>query len=50
MIPLYLEEWTDHNASDPGMALVGLFSAAEDRLNYYIDRSTEQSALSTALT
>jgi len=50
MIPLYLEEWTDHNASDPGMALVGLFSAAEDRLNYYIDRATEQSALSTALT
>ncbi len=50
MIPLFLTEWTDHNASDPGMSLIGLFSAAEDRLNYYIDRAVEQTNLSTALT
>lgn len=50
MIPLYLTEWTDHNQSDPGIALLGLFSAAEDRLNYYIDRAVEQTALSTAIT
>ena len=50
MIPYFLPEWTDHNQTDPGVALLGLFSATEDRLNYYIDAGVQQSALTTALT
>jgi hypothetical protein len=50
MIPYFLSTWTDHNQSDPGVALIGLFAAMEDRLNYYVDRSVDQSSLTTALT
>ncbi|MFH1088440.1 MAG: hypothetical protein V1719_01200, partial [Patescibacteria group bacterium] len=50
MIPLFLTEWTDHNQSDPGIALLGIFAAIEDRLNYYIDRAVNQSSIVTSIT
>src|SRR3954447_5705599 len=33
-IPLYCPEWTDHNVSDPGVALIELFAWMTDMLLY----------------
>ena len=32
LIPLYCREWTDHNVSDPGVALIELFAWMTDML------------------
>lgn len=50
LIPLFLPEYTDHNQTDPGIMILGLFSAAEDRLNYYVDIASLQSNITTAIT
>jgi len=37
-IPLYTPEWTDHNASDPGMTLIELFAFMSDIILYRLNR------------
>jgi len=44
-IPVHAPEWTDHNASDPGIALVELFAALGDNLLYRLNRVPEAARL-----
>ncbi len=37
-IPLYTPEWTDHNISDPGVALIELFAWMTDIILYRLNR------------
>ena len=37
-IPLYCPEWTDHNVSDPGVALIELFAWMTDLLLYRVNQ------------
>ncbi len=41
LIPTYAPEWTNHNASDPGITLVELFAYLADQLLYRVNRVTE---------
>ena len=38
LIPRYCPEWTDHNVSDPGVALIELFSWMTDMLLYRVNQ------------
>src|SRR3954465_10405956 len=38
LIPQYCPEWTDHNVSDPGVALVELFAWMTDLLLYRVNQ------------
>ena len=38
MIPRYCPEWTDHNVSDPGVALIELFAWVAELLLYQMNR------------
>jgi len=49
LIPYFLPEWTDHNQTDLGIALIGDLAAMEDRLHYYIDRTPDQMAITRAI-
>lgn len=40
-IPHYLEEWTDHNVSDPGVTLIELFAWMTDMILYRMNRMPE---------
>ena len=42
-IPLVAPEWTDHNDSDPGIAMVQLFSHLAEHLGYRLNRVSEKS-------
>jgi hypothetical protein len=42
LIPHYLREWTDHNASDPGITLIELFSWLGETLIYQFNRIPER--------
>ncbi len=42
LIPQYCPEWTDHNVSDPGVALVELFAWMTDLLLYRVNRTPDQ--------
>lgn len=44
-IPVHAPEWTDHNATDPGIALIELFSFLGDNLLYRLNRAPEASKL-----
>lgn len=44
-IPIHAPEWTDHNASDPGIALLELFAALGDNLLYRLNRVPEAARL-----
>ncbi len=44
-IPVHAPEWTDHNASDPGIALIELFSALGDNVLYRLNRVPEAARL-----
>ena len=44
-IPIHAPEWTDHNASDPGIALIELFAALGDNLLYRFNRVPEAARL-----
>ena len=46
-ITYYLSEWTDHNDSDFGIALLQLLSYAADILHYYLDRMANEAYLPT---
>lgn len=37
-IPIYCPEWTDHNVSDPGIALIELFAWMTDMLLYRVNQ------------
>src|SRR5438477_10265974 len=37
-IPRYCPEWTDHNVSDPGVALIELFAWMTDMLLYRVNQ------------
>ncbi len=41
LIPRYCPEWTDHNVSDPGIALLELFAYMVDILLYRVNRVPE---------
>src|SRR6266508_3363934 len=38
LIPRYCPEWTDHNVSDPGVALIELFAWMTDLLLYRVNQ------------
>ncbi len=37
-IPVYAPEWTDHNESDPGIALMQLFAYLSEQIGYRLNR------------
>ncbi|MEO8681352.1 MAG: putative baseplate assembly protein [Vicinamibacterales bacterium] len=41
-IPTYAPEWTDHNASDPGIALIQLFAYVTEQIGYRLNRIPEK--------
>lgn len=41
-IPHYLEDWTDHNVSDPGVTLIELFAWMTDMMLYRMNRIPER--------
>lgn len=44
-IPVYAEEWTDHNASDPGVTLIELFSFLGENLLFRFNQLPETTKL-----
>src|SRR6185295_5451804 len=44
-IPVYTPEWTDHNASDPGIPLIDLFSFLGENLLYRFNQIPEAARL-----
>jgi len=48
LIPAFLPEWTNTDASDFGITLIELFAYMGDSLNYYIDRAANEGFISTA--
>jgi hypothetical protein len=48
LIPNFAPQWTNRDPSDFGMTMIELFSYIADELNFYIDRSLNESFLSTA--
>jgi hypothetical protein len=44
-IPVHSPEWTDHNATDPGIALIDLFAFLGDNLLYRLNRAPEAAKL-----
>src|SRR6476620_838121 len=45
-IPVYAPEWTDHNASDPGITLVELFAFLGENLLFRFNQIPETTRLS----
>src|SRR5262245_30838467 len=41
-IPSYLPEWTDHNESDPGIAIVQLFSWLTETMIFRLNQVPDQ--------
>jgi hypothetical protein len=41
-IPVYAPEWTDHNASDPGITLIQLFAYLAEQIGYRLNRVPEK--------
>ena len=48
LIPSFLPEWTNTDASDFGIILIELFAYMGDMLNYYIDRAANEGFINTA--
>src|SRR3982751_1802180 len=44
-IPVYTPEWTDHNASDPGITLIELFAFLGENLLYRFNQIPEATKL-----
>src|SRR5919106_1381457 len=44
-IPVYAPEWTDHNASDPGVTLIELFAFLGENLLYRFNQIPEATKL-----
>jgi predicted phage baseplate assembly protein len=45
VIPAHAPEWTDHNPSDPGIALLELFAWLAEMLIYRADQITDRQTL-----
>lgn len=45
LIPTYAPEWTNHNPSDPGIALIELFAHLSEMLLYRLNRVTDANIL-----
>ena len=45
MIPIHAQEWTNHNASDPGITLVELFAYLTEMLLYRLNRVTVENVV-----
>jgi hypothetical protein len=45
MIPIHAPEWTNHNASDPGITLVELFAHLTEMLIYRLNRVTVENVV-----
>lgn len=45
LIPTYAPEWTNHNPSDPGIALIELFAHLTEMLLYRLNRVTDANIL-----
>lgn len=41
-IPVYAKEWTDHNDSDPGIAMIQLFAYLAEQVGYRLNRIPEK--------
>jgi hypothetical protein len=41
-IPVYSPEWTDHNASDPGITFIQLFAYLAEQIGYRLNRIPEK--------
>jgi hypothetical protein len=48
LIPFFAPKWTNRDPADFGMTIVELFTYIGDQLNYYIDRSVNESFITTA--
>src|SRR5918995_2606121 len=48
MIPRYAPEWTNHNASDPGIMLIELLAWVTEATLYHINRVPEATSLEFA--
>ena len=48
LIPNFVPQWISRDPSDFGIALIELFSYMGDLINYYIDRSANESFITTA--
>jgi Baseplate J-like protein len=46
LIPTYAPDWTNHNASDPGITLIELFASLSEILIYRLNRVTTGNVLS----
>src|SRR5215204_210203 len=44
-VPVYAPEWTDHNASDPGVALLELFAFLGENLLFRFNQIPESTKL-----
>src|SRR5262245_11099930 len=42
LIPQFCPEWTDHNVSDPGVALIELFAWMTDMLLYRVNQTPDK--------
>lgn len=42
LIPRHCPQWTDHNVSDPGIALIEIFAAMVETLSYRVNRIPER--------
>ncbi len=48
LIPFYAPQWTNRDPSDFGMAILELFAYVADGLQFYIDRTANESFIDTA--
>ncbi len=46
LIPFYAPQWTNRDPSDFGMAILELFAYVADGLQFYIDRTANESFIS----
>jgi predicted phage baseplate assembly protein len=44
-IPVYAPEWTDHNDSDPGIALIQLFAYLAEQIGYRLNRIPDKNRI-----
>jgi hypothetical protein len=44
-IPIYAPEWTDHNESDPGLAMIQLFAHLAEQIGYRLNRLPDKAYL-----
>jgi hypothetical protein len=48
-ISAFIEEWTDHSPSDPGIVILQLFAGMHDVLHFYADRGVKENLITDVL-